>query len=898
MLSPGLHHQGLATSAALQEYLLTLPPGGLVIVPQMRLAHQVWRRQRLAARAQQIPAWEPLAMTTLTGWWRQLWRQAWLPSQPASPWQRLLLWLEVLEAFPYQGKSLAELPWAVLVDEAYDLVERYQLPEPGPEALARPLLAWRQRVFHAFRDLLVAKGWQTGAQVPRLLQAALAADQLALPAYLVVVGLETPAPVEEAWLRAVARLRPVLRIHLMGPSGSAGQREAKALPDRRQEVEWVAARLLELAQTHPLHRLAITAVNLEDYLPLLRRLFQELLGPAATVVGGHYNFSLGPTLADAPLYQAALQPLKFLVGGEQRQDLLAWLQSPFYGAWQGQQKRVLLTDQLWRQENVGYGWPALRQRLQATAPPEAADDLLVRLEQARELLPVEPVPLAVWQDRLQKLWSLLQFPIIQGKLEAEAWRFVQGLLSDLAVAGGKRLWSAATLLEWLGWGAARQDLPGEGTSEAGIQVQGFLELRGLDYDVIFCLGLNLGQFPPPPRPLPFLTPQERQAVLGGTHSSQHQFAEIAFRYLQAAAPQLILTRPLVYQDEDQIASQLVAAIVQEDRISFTALSHLHPGWLRSPAVRAALVHPVADPKPVVDECVPLQLPDQLSLTAVERALACPCQFFFTDLLGLEPLPEVAVGLTPLLRGEVLHRVAYQFTKRFGGFLAQRGHWHDDLARQLLQEVVAEVADQDAVDLHWQAELSRWLEENLGLLPRWLALEKARYQEGWRWLRQEQSFGGLHLPGWPTALQGRLDRIDQHPEQGLMIWDYKTGELLSKSALLSQRRHFQLVGYLAAVQSRLVKVPKQQAVRAGLIGLKSIRNKHLKHEDFKLSPEDWQDIMQQKLANLQELGQRVGEGRIGPDPEPAPPPLAGSVCQYCQFTLLCGYTAQSGEEAAS
>ncbi len=69
-------------------------------------------------------------------------------------------------------------------------------------------------------------------------------------------------------------------------------------------MEWVAAQVLELAHNGavPLHRLAITAPNLETYLPDLRRIWQELLGPAVTESGGRYNFSLGPTLAETPAF--------------------------------------------------------------------------------------------------------------------------------------------------------------------------------------------------------------------------------------------------------------------------------------------------------------------------------------------------------------------------------------------------------------------------------------------------------------------------------------------------------------------------------------------------------------------------------------------------------------------
>ena len=896
MTAPGIYRQGFNTSAALQEFLLRQEPGGLVLVPHMRLAHQVWRRQRQAARAQGLAAWEPLTMTTLSGWWQQLWQQAWLPWQPASVWQRLVAWLQTLEATPFQGQVLADLTWAALMDEAYDLIQRYQLPAPDAASRKLPLIAWRQTVFQNFAALLAENGWSTSAQLPPALLQALTAEQLKLPDYLVVVGLETPAPWEEQWLQAVAKQRPVLRIHLWGRQDEESQPLAVALPDQRQELEWVAAQVLELAQKHPLHRLAITAANLEDYLPALRRLLPELLGPAATAAGGLYNFSLGPTLADASLFQAALLPLRFILGGEQRQDLLAWLQSPYYGAWKDWQKTFLTWDLTWRENNLGYGWATLKRAGQGVSPGETGTQPITLIDQALALLAAGPATLSAWQERVTQVWRLLSFPSIAASAEAESWRRLQGLLADLARAGWDRPWSAADLLEWLTWGAARQDLPGPGTSEAGIQIQGLLELRGLDYDVIFCLGLNMGFFPPPPRTLPLLTFPERAAVLGGTFSSQHQFAEISYRYLQAAAPRLILTRPSVCQDEVQLPSQLIAAAVAEEKIAFSALSQLHAGWLASPAVRAAFNHPEAEPLELGEECLTLSLPEHISLTALERALACPCQFFCRDLLGLSPLPEEEPGLTALVRGQILHQVVYRFTNRYGAWLEKNRAWQDHVAGEMLRAVVAELAAENPADPHWQAEVARWLETEDSLLWRWLAMEKERYEEGWRWLAQEQFFGGLRLTGWPTSLRGRIDRLDVHQEQGLMLWDYKTGEILSKKALQQERRHFQLVGYLAAVQHKCLQVSRRQALRAGIIGLKSTRSSHLKYEDFGLSHQDWQELSQQKMQGLAEVGQKIKEGRMSPAPEPAPP-QRDSACQYCSFALLCWYaTPTAGEDA--
>ena len=70
----------------------------------------------------------------------------------------------------------------------------------------------------------------------------------------------------------------------------------------------------------PLHRLAVTAPAIDVYTPHLRRVLAELLGPPQSPEGWAYNFSQGPTLAEVPLFWAALLPLTFIAARERRED--------------------------------------------------------------------------------------------------------------------------------------------------------------------------------------------------------------------------------------------------------------------------------------------------------------------------------------------------------------------------------------------------------------------------------------------------------------------------------------------------------------------------------------------------------------------------------------------------
>ena len=147
------------------------------------------------------------------------------------------------------------------------------------------------------------------------------------------MGLETPAPTEELWLKEVSRRTQVVHLQVLGDFQNVQQ--AVALPDPDQELGWVAANWWNSPRRDlPLHRLAVTASTSIPLPPQLRRVLAELLGPPQSPDGWAYNFSQGPSLSEVPLFQAALLPLSFIAGRERREDLVSLLLSPYYGGFQ------------------------------------------------------------------------------------------------------------------------------------------------------------------------------------------------------------------------------------------------------------------------------------------------------------------------------------------------------------------------------------------------------------------------------------------------------------------------------------------------------------------------------------------------------------------------------------
>ncbi len=886
------------TAAEFQEFILREGPGALTVVPHQRLARQLWHRQRQEEMSRGLSAWEPLALTTLKAWWTALFHSLWAEAALAPALVRLRLWRQALAAAPPLEGTAPDLSWAQAMDEMQELLSSYRLPvlEVGPRE--SPLVAWRRQVAGIYLRLLREESWLTPAELPGFLLQALRSGRLKLPPVIFLAGLEAPAPAEAAWLEAVAGRIRVLHLQVKGHPQAV--QAAVPLPDPGQEMAWVAEELVACRHQEglPLHRLAVTSPNMSTYAPTFRRLLRELLGdPGAAETGWAYNFSLGPTLADSPLFQAGTLLPRFFSAGQRREDLVTLVLSPYMGALAPYRHLLPGLDRLFRENRLEQGWPRFREvisRADELAP------LLTRLDRAFALWQAAPLSAGEYLRRLTGTWEILGFPGPLQNQEGAALGQLQSLLQELGPALASETLGLGEFLEWLNLGARRRALPGPGQEQAGIQVLGLLEMRGLDFDRVYCLGMNSGAFPLPPRPLPLLSPLERQRVLGGTFESQRDFSQDLFNNLLGAAPRLTLTRPRAVDQEDQVATPLYLGEWQ-DTLEMAILNRPSPAWLMAPAVRAAFTAPLgATPAAPAEPPIQVPIPPQIPITRLGVALQCPCRFFLEVLLKLRDLPEVEAGLSPLERGDLLHKLLARFAREYGRVLDESGDWDQHRAREILRRAARELLAPRLADLNWQAEWDRWLgdgEEIPGVLWEWLRLEHQRFETGWRWVGIEEPFEGLRRPGWPFALRGRIDRLDHDPGGAeLVIWDYKSGEIPKSAQVFANGAESQIPGYLLAVKEGCVSSPEGVAcVRAGFIGLKSIREDHLKHQDFGKQEEDWQAVLRGWEDRVAIFCRRLIAGDFRPAPHPEPAGNDEGGCKYCLYKLICGFTPAEPSE---
>jgi RecB family exonuclease len=163
-----------------------------------------------------------------------------------------------------------------------------------------------------------------------------------------------------------------------------------------------------------------------------------------------------------------------------------------------------------------------------------------------------------------------------------------------------------------------------------------------------------------------------------------------------------------------------------------------------------------------------------SPSALQLFACCPYRFALSALMGLVPMKEPAAleRLDPLTRGSMFHEVQKRLVPLLNGYPADQTDLLEasNELNRVLSEVAAEYAERlaPAIDQIWKNEVERLRAD----LRAWL-VSVAADQGGWAPVEPEKTFDDVVIAGgW--KLDGRMDLVEQSPDNALWVTDYKTG----------------------------------------------------------------------------------------------------------------------------
>jgi exodeoxyribonuclease-5 len=321
-----------------------------------------------------------------------------------------------------------------------------------------------------------------------------------------------------------------------------------------------------------------------------------------------------------------------------------------------------------------------------------------------------------------------------------------------------------------------------------VQVLGIYEAAGMEFDAIWICGMDASQWPAPGRPSPFISRelQARYAMPDATPGATVEFARKVLSRLVSSAAECVISWARSQGDSELTASPLLDGIDAE--------AYDGPG---DPGrFLASLAGPNLSPAEEDDQPPAVAEDERVRGGAytVQRQMTEPLAAFVFGRLGFRPLEPVVYGLSPGVRGNIIHEALHSL-------LADRPTSDEIIAwdaQQLTRRAGAAVdsalaphfAHADAL-LHSLLVLER--RRLTRLLEEFIRAESSREPFSVVAVERELDY---RVSGVELGL--RIDRIDRLDDGRLAIIDYKTG---APRGFFNQQREpadWQLVVYADAL----------------------------------------------------------------------------------------------------
>jgi len=423
---------------------------------------------------------------------------------------------------------------------------------------------------------------------------------------------------------------------------------------------------------------------------------------------------------------------------------------------------------------------------------------------------------------------------------------------------------------------------------ASIQVLGLLEGLGIPFDFLWVMGLNRKDWPKEPAPNPFIPlPLQRAYNLPRSHAARElQVAKRLTEQLCWGAKTVVFSYAMMIEDQKTTLSPLLGELAE---IKFSSQNDQFD--LLPTVIPAAPLHFVI-PAEAGIQSVPVQ--DNEIIRGGSRILklqaACPFRAFADIRLHAKPLQPLHFGLSPALRGEMLHQVLLFFWEGLSSQAAlkaltdmerlQRIELSIDKTLQKHRNFWDLLSATEFVDKYITLERRRLRE----LAQRFIELELSRppFEVIAREVKQEVMLKGL-------LLTLRIDRIDRllDKEDEILI-DYKTGKTQLADWFGERPLDPQLPLYCIA------RKPKASGVAFAIIRPESVKYQGLSAiedciEGIKTpekmlrygSEETWESQCLAWEQRLEDLAFEFSKGRV------EVLPLEGEkTCRGCDYKSLC------------
>lgn len=878
---------------------LSQAPAGRVsvVTPNQRLSVALQREFDSSQAGQGKTLWESADILPWSGFLERAWHEALYADTaslplPLSPAQAHAVWENLLRNSTAGETLLAVADAARLAHEAWQLSTVWRLaPRLNNAALnddSRAFQEWAPR----YERVLQRNRQMDVVQLADRLPALFASGCIQPPQTLVAYGFDGFTPQQTEFLAALLDNGCTI---LQADSPACASRVLRVpCADAEQEIHHAAAwarTRLEAGNS----RIGIVVPDLAARRSAIVRIFSATLAPDYALPDAApgvlpFNLSLGEPLVAYPLVNAALLLLELAGRDIEFERASRLLCSPFIaGAESERDSRAVLDAELRRRAEP----VATLERLQGMVVeyggdcPQLARHLSALAGFRRNHLQGTHSP-STWAKALSEALTVAGFPgersLDSGEYQAlKKWHEVVAAFAALDRVLPRMPYAEA--LSRLRRVAADTLFQPE-SPEVPIQILGVLEAAGLTFDSLWVMGLSDGNWPPAPRPNPFL-PLALQRAAGLPHSTAADVLEAARRTTAqwcTAAAEVVLSHPMQEDDRELRPSPLVAQVAEADPV-ITAYADFRDA-----------IHALRGDERLPDAAAPALADGTVTgagTALIKDQAACPFRAYAKHRLH-STVPEAPhVGLDAAERGTLVHRVLAKAWAQLRSSDTLAAISNDDL-----DALLATAAD---------AAMERIRRERPTTLSgRFADIEKRRLIGLARaWLEQDRRRGeftvvavedkrGMAIGG--LTLNARLDRVDETAYGRRIVIDYKTGKIAASAMLGERPDEPQLPLYLLTAESGAVAVAFAQ-VRAGdmkFVGLS--RDGDLlpgvkAYPDAKRADQypTWSDVVAAWRTDLERIAQQFAAGVAAVDPKRHP-----DTCRLCDQQAFCRIRERIGQ----
>lgn len=372
---------------------------------------------------------------------------------------------------------------------------------------------------------------------------------------------------------------------------------------------------------------------------------------------------------------------------------------------------------------------------------------------------------------------------------------------------------------------AGQRIPEPGGTPA-VELLGFLELAWDDAAHVVLTDINEGNVPDSRNADAFL-PDGLRRVLGLSDNARRYARDVLLLNIvlqtRPSGAAVVLACRHSAQGDPKVPSRLLLACDAEMRTQ--RVKDFYPHDESGDAAPAPLLlAPGGEsrfliPRPLLDE-PPIT---SLRVTAFRDYLACPYRFYLKHILRLGSIDDRAVEMDALAYGNLTHDILEAFGRSDLIDASDAGTIDEFLGDTLSARVRQKFGRSERPAVRVQVAQLR------DRLSRFADGQAQLVRDGWR-IRQDlietKLQADVTLDGQPFTVTGKIDRVDEHPQHGFRLLDYKTsdaGDAPKKTHLtggvwrdLQLPLYLTLVGPLGIESAELgyFNLPKAEA-RAGV-----------------------------------------------------------------------------------